>query len=391
MVIGGLLSPVAHATNGDTMIAVGSQNTALGGTGVANFVGAESAFPNPALLGKSTGKETTGGVMLFKPSVTNTGFTGSAAANSTADTSFIPDVSYSSRISDNLTYGIAMAAAAGMGVNYTDVPAAQYMQARTTLSILKVVPTIAYNQDNYGLGFSPVFQYGTLAISYSGHNPNHTGDSSTGLGYSLGGYYNVVPALTVAAAYNSAIAMTYGHQLSSAAAGFGQTSFVIDKLEQPAEMKAGVAYAVNDNITVTADYRLIKWGSASGYKDFGWKNETVIALGGKYSADGYWLGAGYNHSDDPIGVFANGTSHTTDAQNGYGNFLNNMLFPAIIKDSYTFGGGYSLSKELAIEGAIMIAPKVSKTVDISDVRGSGATNTTTHSQKAFEVSLRYKF
>ena len=320
--LGVVVSPLAHATNGDTMLAVGSQNTALGGTGVANFVGAESTFANPAMLGKSTGKEVSGGITLFKPSVTNTGFTGTTPANSTADTSYIPDLSFSNRISDNLTYGVAMAAAAGMGVNYTDASQPAYVKARTTLSILKVVPTIAYNKDNYGLGFSPVFQYGSLAISYDTtgfgpgtgpHNASHSADTSTGVGFTFGGYYNAIPALTIAAAYNSAIAMTYGTQLSSAGAGFGQT--FADKLEQPAEMKAGAAYTMADRFTVTADYRLIKWASATGYKEFGWKDQTVVAVGGKYAADGFWLGIGYNHSDDPIGVFANGqAAHTTDGQ-----------------------------------------------------------------------------
>jgi hypothetical protein len=53
MSVAGLLSsPLAYATNGDHMMAVGSQSSALGGTGVAHFVGAESAFANPAMLGK---------------------------------------------------------------------------------------------------------------------------------------------------------------------------------------------------------------------------------------------------------------------------------------------------------------------------------------------------
>lgn len=209
LVVGGLASPLAYATNGDTMLAVGSQNTALGGTGVANFVGAESAFPNPAMLAKSKGKEVVGGIVLFKPSVTNTGFTGTTAAKSTADTNYIPDISFSERLSDNLTYGIAMAAAAGMGVNYTDA-SLSYVKAKTTLSILKVVPTVAYNQDNYGLGFSPVLQYGSLAISYDTsafgappnfgpHNAAHNADSHTGLGYTLGAFFNATPALTLAA------------------------------------------------------------------------------------------------------------------------------------------------------------------------------------------------
>jgi hypothetical protein len=45
-----MTSSVAHATNGDTMMAVGAENTALGGTGVAHFVGAESTFANPAIM-----------------------------------------------------------------------------------------------------------------------------------------------------------------------------------------------------------------------------------------------------------------------------------------------------------------------------------------------------
>jgi long-chain fatty acid transport protein len=398
IVAGGLVSPLAYATNGDTMLAVGSQNTALGGTGVANFVGAESAFPNPAMLGKSKGKEVTGGIVLFKPSVTNTGFTATTAANSTADTSYIPDISYSDRLSGNLTYGIAMAAAAGMGVNYTDA-SAQYVKAKTTLSILKVVPTVAYNEDNFGLGFSPVIQYGSLAISYDTtafgggpHNASHNADSHSAIGYTLGAYFNAMPALTLAASYNSSIKMSYGQQLSSAGLGFGQT--FADKLDQPAEMKAGIAYVMADSFTVTADYRLIQWASAAGYKEFGWKDQTVISLGGKYAANDYWVGVGYNNSDDPISVYANGTLTPAGNNGGVVNMFNNLMFPAIIKSAYTFGGGYNISKELGVEGSVMIAPEVKKTVDISDAAGAppgSLSNTTTHSQKAYSVSLRYKF
>lgn len=400
----GLVSPMAYATNGDEMMAVGSQSSALGGTGVANFMGADSVFANPAMLGKSKGSEVTGGVNLFTPTVTNTGFTGTTAAKSSANPSVIPDVSFSSRISDSLTYGVAMAGIAGMGVDYTGA-SASYVKAKTTMSILRVIPTIAYNTKDYGVGFSPVLQYGSLAISYTtsngATNAAHNADTNTAYGYSLGGYFNVMPSLTVAAAYQSPINMKYGTQLSVAGTGFGQT--FADNLEQPAEMKAGVAYTMSD-ITLTADYKQIAWSSAKGYKEFGWKDQTVVAMGVKYSGNGFWVGAGYNSADDPIGVF-NGAafatgSNTTNGQNGIGNFFNNMMFPAIVKSAYTFGGGYDLSKSLAIEAAGMIAPEVTKTVDVSDATYSGSGtppaagslyNTTTHSQTAYSVSLRYKF
>jgi len=390
---GVMTSPLANATNGDAMMSVGSQNTALGGTGVANFVGAESTFANPAMLAKSKGREATGGIVLFKPKVANDGM-GGTSATSTADTNYIPDISYSSRMDDNLTWGIAMAGIAGMGVDYTGAPAS-HVQAKTTLSILKVVPTIAYNKDNYGVGFSPILQYGSLAISYNTGTPTnaaHNKDSDTGFGYSLGGYYNVMPAMTVAAAYFSAIEMTYGKQLSTAGAGFGQV--FADVLTQPAEAKAGIAYSVNDSITVTADYRLIQWASAKGYKEFGWKDQTVLALGGKYSANGYWLGVGYNNADNPIQELQDGTLTPSGNNAGIVNMFNNLMFPAIVKNAYTFGGGYSFSKDLDVEASVMIAPEVTAKVDISDaIAAAPGTlyNTTKHSQQSYSISLRYKY
>ncbi len=398
-------SPLAHATNGDTMMAVGSQNTALGGTGVAHFVGAESAFANPAMLGKSRGDEVTGGLTIFDPTVTNTGFTGTAAVQSTAKTSFIPDISYSSRISENLTYGIAMGGIAGMGVDYRSAPVATYVAAKTTMAILKVIPTIAYNNNNFGIGFSPILQYGSLAISYTNaggaYNPAHNASTDTGWGFNLGGYYDLSPAATVAVAYNSPIKMQYGTQLSGAGDGFGQgttspgTSRFGDQLEQPAEIKIGFSLAATDSVTLTADYRQIQWASAAGYKAFGWKDQDVVSIGAKYAGSGYWLGIGYNSANNPIVPFNNGAPLTPAGQNGgIVNFFNNMMFPATVKDAFTFGGGYTMSKNLDIEGSAMIVPKVTTRVDVSDAMAMAPGsffNTTTHKQTSVSVSLRYKF
>ncbi len=384
---------LAYATNGDEMMAVGSQSTALGGSGVAHFIGAESTFSNPAMLGKSKGSEFTGGLVLFTPKVSNDGMFGTDTA-SKASTSYIPDVSYSSRISDNLTYGIAMAGIAGMGVDYTGANPATHIKAKSAMSILRVVPTIAYNTNEYGLGFSPVFQYGSLMLSYNNGgavNAAETAETSTGFGYSLGGYFNATPALTLAASYQSQIAAKYGTQISKAGAGFGLmaggfgTPFG-DDLNQPAEMKAGVAYTMADSITLTADYKLIQWGSAAGYKDFNWKNQTVVAIGAKYAANGFWLGVGYNNANNPISEIT-----PTIYKDSAINFFNNMFFPAVVTNSYTLGGGYTISNALSLEGAAVITPEVKTAVSASTLGYGALTNTTTHSQNSFSVSMRYKY
>lgn len=397
----GLVSPMAYATNGDEMMAVGSQSSALGGTGVANYIGAESTFANPAMLGKSTGDEVTGGITLFKPEVSNTGM-GGAATKSKANTFYIPDVSYSSRMSDSLSWGIAMAGIAGMGVDFSDGSPTTHIKAKSALSIARVVPTVAYNTKDYGVGFSPVLQYGSLSLSYAATatvNAAEKADTNTGFGYSLGGYFNVTPALVVAASYQSEIAMKYGTQISAAGAGFGLTgaSAFGDDLNQPAEMKAGVAYTMSD-ITLALDYKSIAWSSAAGYKDFNWKDQTVVALGAKYAGNGYWLGLGYNSANDPISEKTpSANPATAEYKNAAINFFNNMFFPAVVTNSYTFGGGYDISKAMSIEAAAVISPEVKKTVDVSAVMIAGGqpagtyTNTTTHSQTSYAVSLRYKF
>lgn len=388
----GLVSPMAYATNGAVMMAVGAQNTALGGSGVANFAGADSTFANPSMLGKSKGSEVTGGVVLFNADVATKGL-GNAYATSAAKTSYIPDISYSNRISDSLTFGVAMAGIAGMGVDYTSANANTHIKAKTAHTVLHVVPTIAFNQKDFGVGFSPVLQYGTLMISYDNPNPGGAArntaqnvDTSTGYGYALGGYYNVTSSMVVAVSYESEIAAKYGTQLSDAGTGFGLTGADAfgDDLNQPGQMKAGIAYTMSDALTVTADYKIIQYGSAKGWKDFNWKDQTVIAVGGKYAGNGYWLGLGYNHADDPIAQ----TPASTYRQSVI-NFFNNMMFPGIVKSSMTFGGGYSISKALDVEAAAVITPEVNKVVTVGN--GLPATNETKHSQSAYSVSLRYKF
>jgi long-chain fatty acid transport protein len=240
-----------------------------------------------------------------------------------------------------------------------------------------------------GVGASAIEQYGALDINYdktnSGFGGNGVGTgmaSDLGYGFSLGGYYDVNKQLTLAASFTSAINMKYKNQLSTAGNGFGLT--MGDNLEQPAEIKLGAAYSMG-NIMLTGDFKQIRWGDAKGYKDFGWKDQNVIALGLKYSGKGYWVGAGYNKGDNPIQA-QNGTASADSAKY---NMFNNVFFPATTEQHFSFGGGYDLTKNVSLEGAMMYAPEVSTTVDTTQLGTS--TNTTKHSQTAFTVQAKYKF
>jgi long-chain fatty acid transport protein len=428
-----MVSTPVLATNGDVLIGLGAQSRALGGTGTAAFFGSENALINPALLGKSQGSEFSIGGTAFMPNVEAStdvaSQTGPVSQTSDNDLNVIPEVSMSTRINENLTFGLGMFGSAGMGVDYRDngglpagapnAPAAADRGADGTglfngysnLQLMKFAPSLAYNQDNFGIGFAPVIQYGSLDINYMKYDTKNTADSGAddtltnvgngmstdlGFGYNIGGYFDVSKDLTIALAYQSAIEMEYDDQITVAAGGFGLTQFT-DKLEQPAEIKIGAAYTMG-NIMLTADAKQIKWGDAEGYSDFGWEDQNVFALGAKYSADKYWVGAGYNFGEDPI-TEADATTYAGQAT----NMFNNHFFPGVVESHMTFGGGYSLSKNMMLEAAVVYAPEVEKTIDTGLISNAfsetpsatpsadATSHTVKHSQLGYTVSVKMNF
>ncbi|WP_028487154.1 OmpP1/FadL family transporter [Thiomicrorhabdus chilensis] len=421
-----MISTPVLATNGDNLIGLGAQSRALGGTGTAAFFGSENALTNPALLGKSQGTEFAIGGTLFKPDVkatTDVATMGQPAASQTsdADTNIIPEVSLSTRINDNWTFGLGIFGSAGMGTDYRDSDA--LFNGYSNLQIMKFAPSLAYNKDNFGFGFAPVIQYGALDINYRNQardanmapqfyqadgsiSSNQSMEpvmqsigngmsSDLGYGFNLGAYFDVTKEFTIAAAYQSAISMEYDDQISVAADGFMLPMFGVnlsDKLEQPAEIKIGAAYTTG-NWMFTADAKQIKWGDAEGYKDFNWEDQNVFGLGAKYSGNGYWVGAGYNFGSDPIDKIDDNT-YAGQAV----DLFNNHFFPAVVESHFTFGGGYNITKNMAIDAAVVYAAEVDKTVDtsaVSNMLTSGMVTSSehevTHSQIGYTVSLRMNF
>jgi long-chain fatty acid transport protein len=394
------MSTPVLATNGDVLIGLGTQSRALGGTGTAAYYGSENVLTNPSLLGKGTGTEFAIGGILFMPDVKSTSefwpATGGTpeSGDSAADMSLMPEVSLSNRINDNWTFGMGMYGAAGMGVDYRDE--ANLVKAYSSLQIMKFSPALAYNQGNFGFGIAPSIVYGALDLNLeTSANVGNGVSSDMGTGFNLGAHFDINKDLTVAVSYQSSVLMEYENQITVAADAFnigpsGMGVITSDELEQPAEIKVGVAYTMN-NWMLTADAKQIKWGDAAGYKDFNWKDQNVYAVGAKYTGNGFWAGLGYNYGEDPIEVIS-GTAYADQAI----NLFNNLFFPGIVETHYTFGGGYSLSKTTTIEGAVVYVPEVTKTIDTSTITaamgGSGTTShTVDHNQISYSVSVRMNF
>ena len=406
----------AFATNGDHMIGLSAESRALGGTGIAHYMGSANALTNPALLAKMKGKdEFIFAGTIFDADVKASTTAGSAAnpgvgVSKTSDEgiSVIPAISLAHRINDDLVLGLGMYGTAGMGTDWRGSRGLNNMlgkvdlyNMRSSLMLMQFAPSLAYGNETFGIGLTAIVQYGALSVDYDTSDTNHIGSGVSddfGFGFQVGGYYNPIETLTIGAVYKSAIDMEYKDQISQAAEAFGYGSNPAalpgksDHLEQPAEYGVGVSYDM-DAFTMTADVKEIKWSDAKGYKDFGWDDQTVYALGVKYTATSYWAGIGYNYGENPVpnnkstanvtGGFAPNTDGDTM------NLFNYAMFPATVESTITIGGGYSFSENLALNAAYTYSPEVSDTVSAATV-GVGDI-TTKHAQQALTLAIKFNF
>lgn len=424
-----LTSTAAFATNGDNLIALGAKSLAMSGASTAHYNGAESATSNPALIAKGKGTQFTFGGTYFTPDVevttANTGGFNDLTATSDAKHNVIPFVALTDNLGNGFSVGLSMYGSAGMGTDWRSgngaigTPATNDMglySMTSSLMLMKFSLPVAYGQDDWSVGVAPVVMYGALGMSFrtqardasNSPVPNVIADigrgtsNDLGLGYEAGAAYTLKDmGLTAAVRYQSAIMMEYKDQISVNAAAFGYGApggafpGFSDKLEQPAEIGIGLDWTQGD-ISLTADFKQIKWADAAGYKDFGWENQNVYAIGAEYRMDKLALRAGYNYGKNPI---KNNTDASTvsGAPAGPGvntngdtmNALNHVMFPAVTEKHYTIGAGYQFTKNVGADLALMYATSPDVTVNAASV-GLG-TLTVTNDQMAVAANLNYAF
>jgi len=412
-----LTSTLLHATNGDTLIAVGTKARGMGGAGIAVSHCAESTLHNPALITCTQGTSISFGGTLFMPDISAE--MGMAAKHdSDADMNLIPTVSISHKLNDNWYLGVGMWGTAGMGVDYRNASRTATdsgnMHMVTNLQLMQFGVSVAYKTGGLGVAVTPILQYGALDINYNDFNGNNVGDGvaqDLNFGFNLGAYYdfsdNGIDGLTIGAVYKSKIDMDYSNQLSNATKPFADMGMfpapMDDHLEQPAEIGFGIGYKINQH-TFAFDYKQIQWSDAKGYKDFGWEDQDVFAVGYQYAQDNWVFRAGYNHASHPITEAPSGGATQSPTPTGYpyagGDALNlfNLLgFPATAEDHYTIGGSYAFTDSFALDLAYVYAPETKTTmntiVGVNTVNGDLYTGPSTvyHTENSLSFQLSYKF
>lgn len=367
-----------HATNGDTMISVGTKARGMGGAGIAVSHCAESTLHNPALITCTQGTSISFGGIVFMPDISAQMGTASEH-ESDADMNVIPSVSISHKLNDHWYLGIGMWGTAGMGVDYRNAPRTMTdsgnMHMVTNLQLMQFGISAAYKADGFSFAVTPILQYGSLDINYNGFDGSSVGDGVAqhlNFGMNFGASYDFSNGLTLGAVYKSKIDMDYGNQLSNATQPFVDLGIfpeaMGDHLEQPAEIGFGIGYTM-ENHTFAVDYKRVQWSDAKGYKDFAWTDQNVMAYGYQYSRDNWALRLGYNHASHPIEEMPSAPTNPVTAENfpyAGGNAINlfNLLgFPATAKTHFTLGGTYEFTETFAVDLAYVHAPKTTTTMN----------------------------
>ncbi len=407
-------SSVAFATNGDDLIGVTPNSEAMGGIGVGMPVGSvDSIFRNPAWMDIAKNGKVQFGGMLFMPSVKAnvSGFNeyngptafptpnaSTGDVNSNANLFLVPEIGIVKRINSKLVFGIGAFGVSGMGTDYNGKGPLQVVgqnshgivtnpalsNMRTTLQFMRIIPALSYQiNPMISVGAGIDFAYGSLdmeATMPSGCGPVQTpngyyfnctstasyggGQSQAlGIGGQVGIAFNFGNFIYAGLNYQSPISMTYRHVFDFADAASGNPknntpSFQDLKLEQPQEIGFGVGFAPTDKWNIGADVRWIDWEDADGYKDFGWKNQYVFALGTSYKVTPkLTLRAGFNYARSPIRSNNFGTNLSPNSVasvsgapfNQYAiDYFNLLGFPAITEEAITVGGSYQFTNTFGI-------------------------------------------
>ncbi|MGB6020312.1 MAG: outer membrane protein transport protein [Sulfurimonadaceae bacterium] len=373
----------AFATNGTSLIGYGAKSRGMGGTGVAQFQGAESGFNNPALLGQAEGTEVSIGGTYFAPDVSysdnNTASGAVETVDSKASASMIPAVSSAEKVNDSFAWGLALYGVGGMGVDFRDATTTSQagMLANDNLLLMRFSVPMAYTVAGISLGLAPVIEYGALSMNVPAFGQSGV-TTDIAYGFELGAAYSIA-GVTLGLDYKSKVTHDFEDSFNSDMTGGTQS-----KLDTPAVIAAGVSYNFMKNHTVALDYKNIAYGSAKGFEDFGWNDMNVFALGYEFAADTWAVRVGYNHGDQPIETSPDTTSMVA-VMGSYGSML---MFPGVTEDHYSVGGSYAFSAKTSLDAAFVYG---TGEATVTDAMGPGSEFSATNDQVSATVALNYNF
>ncbi len=389
-----LASSESYATNGDNLIAVGPVARGMGGLSIAYPQDPiSSVFANPAAMcfgPYCPMSEVNVSLTAFLPqvsaSVSNPFDPSQTISVESSDPVYpIPSIGFSRPLNigdrDRWRFGLSAYGVSGMGVDYTGTALNQTLGdfaplpepfasaplatgTETLLQIMKVAPALAYQwKPQLSIGASLHFDYSELDM---GEGPS----SGTTVGYQLGMLYHPHKHVFMGMSYTSPQEIEYGDVLTDFTGTVGSLS-----LEAPQQLGGGVSFELMDKrLVLGAEAKWINWADASGYREFGWKDQWSYSLGAQYQLvpEKWTVRLGYNYGNNPVtenhgwdGSFDQTTMMPNEMVNVQGNMFPRYYyesfriigFPAVVEHHGTFGLTYQVSDRMSYNFAYLRAFK----------------------------------
>ena len=392
------LSVSGYATNGDNLIGVGPTSRAMGGTGIAAPQDAISAiFTNPAGLSQLSGAQFNFAGTYFAPVVKATvlapaggGMPGNWKATSQDAAYAVPAIGLTAPISENMNFGIAAFGVSGMGVDYRNellTSNKDPMNTNTKVSVMKFIPAVSYKTGAFSCGMGLDIDYQAADFG-AGMSHNYAIGARLGLGYEINKLNLGLIYVTGQSVEHKRI-----YDFDGTGAMLAFNGYDTLKLENPAQYGFGASYKGLDKWVFSADVKQIAWGSAKGYKDFAWKNQTVYAIGVQNkTTDKLTLRAGWNYGKSPLKVHNNFNMAGLTTVQGKGmstfgyEYFRVIGFPGIVESHITLGAGYEFSPKFTLN----LGYKNALAKTITETSGP-VTLKSKLSETAYDLGLNFKF
>lgn len=386
----------AYATNGIIQAGNGMVAHGMGGAGLSNAEEASSGVDNPALISQ-TGDAVNVAWSMFSP---DREFVRPPAFGATTEVSdsklfAIPQFAITSKINNDMSWGILAYAMGGMNTDYRNGAAPVPTGPEgVNLQGMIIAPTLsfAFNK-NVSVGASLLVGY----MNMTGRNlfgafgvPNNTfDDTAVGYGVKLGIDAKVADGISVGAMIQPQMQMDEFNSFKTFLYNFGFTGDA--SIPLPNEFGIGAKFAVGKNMDILTDIYYYQWSGNDVFSFFGWEDQIVYKVGFEYrTSDKLALRAGFNYGESPIKG-----GKTTDPIPTFGGTtadaaFANYLFPAITESHITVGMSYKLDKNMTVSGYYLYAPEASQTATASNFGGGYPTGTTiSMTQHAFGLGVNY--
>ena len=277
-----MLATSAHA-GGYRVATQGQKALAMGHTGVAMSETAEVVFFNPgAMTQLEADRDFTGGIFLLASETLYQNADTLVEEETDSPLGTPINAYYTSRISDELSWGLGVYTPYGNKVEWPTDWAGSHLVNNIELASIFIQPTIGYQlNDSTSIGFGPALVIGavefnrnltTSLVDDDGNRSDVTIEASNLIewGYNLGILHKISDKLTFGASYRSEVVVEARgedaefNDIPTALQGTGPNQFPAEtefdaELPLPAELTLGIAYQASDKLTLAFDINRTFW------------------------------------------------------------------------------------------------------------------------------------